>query len=475
MRYFPSASGRRLAAAVAAGAVMLGAVALPLGLTSAQARDDDLADRRDQVKQRIEKAHDELEHASKEAQRAAAQLNNAQARLSNAKTELERVRHQLAAARVRDAQTQAKLEAAEARLVTARADLAAGRAAAVAQREQVTESVVTIYEQGDPQLLAFTALVNAQSLEDLTTRAAAQEAIVSGENRMYDELKAAEARLVQQEREVQEATEEAEAQRRAAAANLASTQRLVEQTQAATQRVRELVSSSRTARQRAIAARAHDARVLRELKKREARIKQQILAAARRAQARHQQTFNGATGGFLDYPVNGSVTSPFGYRTHPIYGYWGLHNGTDFGAGCGSSLFASANGTVTETYYDSVYGNRLYLSVGNVNGANLTLVYNHLSGYNASEGDRVARGEVVGSVGLDRLVDRLPPALHGAAQRRARRSHGLHVTQCRPHRGPETLDPWPSNRGRPGARSSRRTRRRDTTTPSRTPMRPASC
>jgi murein DD-endopeptidase MepM/ murein hydrolase activator NlpD len=403
VRYFPSASGRRLAAAAAAGAVMLGAVALPLGSplapASAQARDDDLEDRRDQVENRIKKAHDELEHASKQAQRAASRLSTAQRRLQGAKSELERVGHQLAAARARDAQTQAKLEAAEARLVTARADLAAGRAAAVAQRDQVTESVVTIYEQGDPQLLAFTALVNAESLEDLTTRAAAEEAIVANETQLYADLKAAEARLVRQEEEVQDATEDAEVQRRAAAVNLETTRSLVEQTRAATQRVRDLVSSSRTARQRAIAARAHDARVLRELKAREARIKQRILAEARRAQAQHQQTFNGATGGFLDYPVNGSVTSPFGYRTHPIYGYWGLHNGTDFGAGCGSSLFASANGTVTETYYDSVYGNRLYLSVGNVNGANLTLVYNHMSGYNASEGDRVARGDVVGSVG----------------------------------------------------------------------------
>ena len=34
----------------------------------------------------------------------------------------------------------------------------------------------------------------------------------------------------------------------------------------------------------------------------------------------------------------GIVTSPFGYRRHPIYGYWGLHNGTDFRAGCGEPL-----------------------------------------------------------------------------------------------------------------------------------------
>ena len=333
--------------------------------------------------------------------------------LNSAKAELARVRNQLAAARVRDAQTQAKLEAAEARLVTARADLAAGRAAAVAQREQVTESVVNIYEQGDPQLLAFTALVNAQSLEDLTTRAAAQEAIVSSETQMYADLKAAEARLVHQEQEVQDATEDAEAQRRAAAVNLATTQRpgrAVPGRDPAGPRPRQQQPHRPPAGhrgpgpRRAGAARAQEARGADQAAD---------PRGCPRGAAQHQShTFNGATDGFLDYPVNGSVTSPFGYRIHPIYGYWGLHNGTDFGAGCGSSLFASANGTVVETYYDAVYGNRLYLNVGNVNGANLTLVYNHLSGYNGQRGRPGRPGRRGRLRRLDRLVDRLPPALH---------------------------------------------------------------
>jgi murein DD-endopeptidase MepM/ murein hydrolase activator NlpD len=52
-----------------------------------------------------------------------------------------------------------------------------------------------------------------------------------------------------------------------------------------------------------------------------------------------------------------------------------------------------------DTYYSSVYGNRLYLNLGQYNGKNLTAVYNHLSGYRASEGQRVKRGEVVGYAG----------------------------------------------------------------------------
>ena len=92
----------------------------------------------------------------------------------------------------------------------------------------------------------------------------------------------------------------------------------------------------------------------------------------------------------------GAVTSPFGYRRHPIYGYWGLHDGTDFSAPCGTPNRAAGSGTVISRYWSDVYGNRLYLDLGQVNGKNMTVVYNHLSGYTASTGERVSRGEVVG-------------------------------------------------------------------------------
>ncbi|THV08732.1 M23 family metallopeptidase, partial [Nocardioides caeni] len=154
-------------------------------------------------------------------------------------------------------------------------------------------------------------------------------------------------------------------------------------------------SSTENARAAVVRARARDRAALKRLEKREARIKSQILALSRRQGG----SYNGDTGGLLHRPADGPVTSPFGYRTHPIYGYYGLHNGTDFGAGCGSSLWAGESGTVINTYYDEVYGNRLYLAIGKVNGASITLVYNHLSSYAVGQGAHVKRGQVVGYVG----------------------------------------------------------------------------
>lgn len=391
MRFFPSASRQRVAATTAVAAIVLAAAAIPL----AQAEDDDLKDRRDQVQQQIKQAQGELEHASRAARRATARAASAVARLESAQAHLAAVRRQVAAARVRDAQMQRALAVAEARLVTAREELAEGRAAAIAQRDKVAETVVTMYEQGNPDLQAIMSFVNVDSLEDLELQADASRTIRTNEHDLYADLKLAEQRLKEQERAVELAEAEAERQRVAAAEHLATMRTLEQEAATAAAGVRDLVARSRTARQAAVAARAADRSALARLKEREERIKQQILEAAHA----EGNTFNGATNGFLNYPVNGPVTSPFGYRRHPIYGYWGLHDGTDFGAGCGQPLFASAQGTVVETYYDEVYGNRLYLNVGRVNGANLTLVYNHMSGYRVGEGARVGRGDVVGFVG----------------------------------------------------------------------------
>ena len=50
-------------------------------------------------------------------------------------------------------------------------------------------------------------------------------------------------------------------------------------------------------------------------------------------------------------------------------------------------------------YYSSVYGNRLYLDVGKVNGHNLTVVYNHPRRTASASATHVSRGEIVGYAG----------------------------------------------------------------------------
>jgi murein DD-endopeptidase MepM/ murein hydrolase activator NlpD len=89
------------------------------------------------------------------------------------------------------------------------------------------------------------------------------------------------------------------------------------------------------------------------------------------------------------------VTSPFGYRTHPVTGIKAFHNGIDIGAAHGSNIYAVANGIVERTFYNAQGGNSIILLHDN----GLKTGYAHLSAFNVKAGDTVKQGEVIGFIG----------------------------------------------------------------------------
>ncbi|WP_243059355.1 M23 family metallopeptidase [Nocardioides sp. SR21] len=391
MRHFPRTARQRLAAATAACTLALGALAVPL----ASADPKDLKHKQHEAQEQVEHAEHALDESSGRLQAARSALQQAVTDLASARGQYWAARAKLDAAEVRDQEMQLQLEEAEQRLEEAQADLEQGQQDLADQRIELTDTVTDIYEQGDPQLLAFATILESRTTADLTRQAELSSVIVGREARAYDDLHAAEVLLQVRENEVQAARDDVEEQREAAAEHLKTMQTLTAEAATAKESVRTQVENRRGAQVEAVAARQQDLADLREAKKREARIKQLILAAAARAKG----GYTGSTNGLLIRPVPGSVTSPFGYREHPIYHYWGLHDGTDFGVSCGESMKAVAGGTVIAAYYSAVYGNRLYLSLGQINGKNVTAVYNHATSYRVGVGDRVAQGETVGYVG----------------------------------------------------------------------------
>ncbi len=369
----------------------IGAVSIPL------AHADDLKDKRQKVERQIKHADHALEESSDRLNRAFARLRAAQAQLSEAKRELRDTRLRLFDARARDREMQAKLLLAQERLDRAQADLEAGRADLSDQRDAVTDMITSIYQEGDPELRAFSSMLTAQSSADLTWTQEGQQVMVGRETREYDELRAAEVLLQVRQGQLEDAEAAVELAREAAAEHLLVMEDLTAQARTARERVQEVVGERSDAKRMAFRAKRQDRAELRELREEEKRITRLIAIQAAKAT---QPNISTNAGGFLDWPmVGGYVTSPYGYRTHPIYGYYALHNGTDFGGGCGVRLPAAAGGRVVSTYYSSTYGNRVIVYVGRVNGKNLTIIYNHLSSDTVSPGQRVARGQTVGYSG----------------------------------------------------------------------------
>lgn len=391
MRPFPRTARRRLIVAGAATTLVIGVVSGPL------ASADDLKQKQRRVQNQIEQGEHALEHSSSRLRQAYTRLNAARAELDRARNQLDRTRVRLDAARERDREMRQKLAQARARLAQAEADLVRGREDVEDQRESVTDLVTTIYQEGDPQLQALTSVLSANSAEDLTWTQEGQSVMLGRETRAYDQLRAAEVLLQVREEQRRAAEAEVEERRQAAADHLVLMRELTAQARQARARVRETVQERRSATAQAARARARDQAQLSRLEREEDRIKRLIAAQAAKNRA---PAYRSGGDGFLGFPMQGGyVTSSFGMRTHPIYGYRAMHNGTDFGGGCGRPLLAAASGRVMARYYSSVFGNRLFVYVGKVNGNNLSIVYNHASGYRVGVGSSVSRGQVVGYSG----------------------------------------------------------------------------
>lgn len=119
-------------------------------------------------------------------------------------------------------------------------------------------------------------------------------------------------------------------------------------------------------------------------------------------------------------PTRGILGSGFAYRRDPFTGEREFHTGVDIVANAGTPVYATADGVVVEAGRLSSYGKAVFVS----HGGGLATRYGHLSEILVRPGQRVRRGDRIGSVGAtgratgfhlhyevlrsDRKVDPLP-------------------------------------------------------------------
>ncbi len=101
--------------------------------------------------------------------------------------------------------------------------------------------------------------------------------------------------------------------------------------------------------------------------------------------------------GVFNWPVPSSnrVTSPYGYRSSPIFGGREFHKGIDISASGGAAIVAVDDGIVIVSYYSSSFGNTVVIN----HGSGIMTLYAHMSSRGASVGQVVTRGQRIGSVG----------------------------------------------------------------------------
>lgn len=102
-----------------------------------------------------------------------------------------------------------------------------------------------------------------------------------------------------------------------------------------------------------------------------------------------QQQYQGGSGE-LTWPANGPVTSPFGYRVHPITGQYRFHSGIDIGIPSGTEVHAADDGMVIFVGNNGGYGKCVMIDHGKYR-----TLYGHLGSYKVSQGQEVKKGVVI--------------------------------------------------------------------------------
>jgi len=115
---------------------------------------------------------------------------------------------------------------------------------------------------------------------------------------------------------------------------------------------------------------------------------------------------SGYYSGVMEWPVPGfyRISSPFGYRIHPILGYKKLHTGIDIGRNLnppksinGAAIVATGDGKVIWAGSRGGYGNTVMIDHGN--GVVTLYAHQQSGGIKVSVGQRVSKGDRIGTVG----------------------------------------------------------------------------
>ena len=389
-------------------------IALVLGAV-APAVADPLSERQAQVKAQVDAARAQVNEQTSEVEKAAVALEEAQAALADARERLARTREELAQAEREDAALAVRLAEEQERLRVAKAAADEARERVAEQRERIAEAAREAYQK-QTNLTGIGVVLGSETPAELTQRLQWDTTVFDTSAQRMSELKVLEARLEKAEREQAEAL-------------VATTKRLEADAVAQEAAVQALVVRDEELQREAQEALAEDQARYGELLAEELVIQGELaqrvagqlatglsrgdiaaLVAAgvvSRDPATYPLVAEGPQAilspqGFIR-PVKARPGSPFGKRFHPILKYWRNHGGTDFGAACGTPLYAAQSGTVASARVQGGFGNYVIVDHGVIGGRSLMTGYAHMSSMAVKAGQQVTMGQYLGTVGTTGL------------------------------------------------------------------------
>jgi murein DD-endopeptidase MepM/ murein hydrolase activator NlpD len=278
----------------------------------------------------------------------------------------------------------------EAKVADKEAEIAETEAEYDFQQTLLNDRMTASYKQGT--LFYLDLLLDSKTINDLITRTTLVQRVMSSNNDIAVQLIHTGKQLETARTELERALQTASEKRAEAAAVEKNLRSMRSQRQSA-------LSSQQTAQNQKTAlmqASENDAeRWKAQAEEEEAaasRMEAELRAAASRGGGEYR-------GGVMAWPVpGGSLTSPYGMRTHPIFGSQRFHHGIDISRG-GGTIVAAGDGTVIRASYgwNGGYGNIIVID----HGDGLTTLYAHIldGGLKVSNGQSVTKGEAIALVG----------------------------------------------------------------------------
>lgn len=122
---------------------------------------------------------------------------------------------------------------------------------------------------------------------------------------------------------------------------------------------------------------------------------QEITAMIQRMEQEGRMMASAHGSGQFTWPCYGEITSPFGWRVHPIWGTEIFHAGIDIGADYGQPIVAADSGTVIYAGWMGGYGNAVMID----HGGGLVTLYGHNSSLTVGVGENVSKGQTIALAG----------------------------------------------------------------------------
>jgi len=324
-------------------------------------------DRLKEVEEKREEAREKLRQAREKEQKAVAKLNAIKDKLDDTKKELSSNKHELAA-------TQTNLVHVETNLETTTTQ-------EQSVEGQATQRLRQMYEGQRLGLLDM--LFQVSSLQQLMDLLYYQERVAEMDKKLIACLRSKAATLSEQKNELGHQ----KMQLGDLVSEFAKKALMLNKEKSDQEEVADKLRS-----QRAFYEAAEQ-----QLSRESGQLEQQIIAMVRASQASHSQSGQIVTrgSGNMAFPIHASVSSPFGWRRHPIFGVRKFHTGVDLAGPNHSPIKASDSGNVLYSGWYGGYGKVVIVSHGN----GIATLYAHMSKVDAAAGQNVSKGDVLGYEG----------------------------------------------------------------------------